>query len=149
MIKFDDFLETFFDFDFKELSPLVRTNHQLLIERKKLIERFFESFLYSKKSRLLKREFLKAFVDKRNDYSDEFISRLKFVRVHLILKALKKYKKNAKEISIKNIKVPKHITNFGSFQVKETLVSAKDMMIQQRNTIKSFKQLNGFDQKLK
>lgn len=146
MIRFDDFLETFYDFDFKNLSPLVKTNHDLLNVRKKMIENFFKNFFYSKKSRLLKREFIKTFVEKSSDYSEEFINRLKFVRIHLVLKALKKYKKNSKEITIQKVKMPKHVTSFGCFQIKQTLVFAKDMMKHQRNTIKNFKQLISFQQ---
>jgi hypothetical protein len=148
IIDFDQFLKTFFNIDDEGLSPLVRNNHQKLAERRKMIEKFFEGFLFSKKNRTIRREFLKAFMVRSEEYSEEFLYRIRFIRVHLVLKALKKFRKNCKEVKIKGVKIPKHVTSFGTFQVKESLNCAKDMMKQQKNTINAFKKLLGIQKGL-
>lgn len=131
-IKFDDILQAFLEQDLCDLSPIVKSNTQKMIERKKLVSRFFKNFLYSRKFKTLKKEFLLAFITKNNHYDDEYFKRVQCIRVHSILKALKTYKKTCKVTSIKNIKIFKYLISGVTYQVKDILTNTKEVAARQK-----------------
>lgn len=135
IINFDDFLQSFNSLDSQSLSSIFKSDTRKVSERQKIFSRFFKNFLYSRKNKIIRSEFLRAFIKKNNHYGSEYFIMIKAIRVHLIIKALRKYKKNYKETSIKNIKLPKHLISGGTFQVKHVLVSAKELLAHQKAVI--------------
>ena len=136
----DEFLNRYNMLESAGLSKIKISNVEIMKEREERLKEFFQGWVYSNKTQMIRKNVLKTLLPVQGYYSDRYIKRISELKVNCVGKALKAYKKGSENVKVKHITIPKYVVLGQTFQVSRILRSSK-------NSLKTFEKLkNNFEE---